>query len=178
MCTRFFWLHPRPIAFHWENGEIRCGLWGITQRQGEIRCGLWGIIQKKVWVAGSPLSERWNKVQAFEESLKRRCGLQADHWASVDSDHLHCMSCCRKCHIGKDCITSWTELNTDNGEISLSSARAGVFWAGVPKNLFFSPFLLSLHPLAAALWLGLFFLSFLRVEYPSITGISGWRAPG
>jgi len=93
MCTRFFWLNPGPIAFHWENGEIRCGLWGITQRQGEIRCGLWGITQKKVWAAGSPLSERWNKVRAFEESLRRRCGLQAAHWASVDSDHLHCMSC-------------------------------------------------------------------------------------
>jgi len=93
MCTRFFWLNPRPIAFHWEKGEIRCGLWGITQRQGEIRCGLWGITQKKVWAAGSPLSERWNKVRAFEESLRRRCGLQAAHWASGDSDHLHCMSC-------------------------------------------------------------------------------------
>jgi len=92
MCTGFFWLNPGPIAFHWENseircglsvitqrqGEIRCGLWGITQRQGEIRCGLWGITQKKAWAAGSPLSERWNKVRAFEESL-RRCGLQAAH---------------------------------------------------------------------------------------------------
>jgi len=56
MCTRFFWLNPGPIAFHWENGEIRCGLWRITQRQSEIRCGLWGITQKKVWAAGSPLS--------------------------------------------------------------------------------------------------------------------------
>jgi len=79
MCTRFIWLNPGSIAFHWENGEIRCGLWGITQ--------------KKVWAAGSPLSERWNKVRAFDQSLRRRCGLQAAHWASVDSDHLHCMSC-------------------------------------------------------------------------------------
>ena len=50
-------------------------------------------MQKKVWAAGSPLSEWWNKVWAFEESLRRRCGLQAAHWASADSDHLHCMSC-------------------------------------------------------------------------------------
>jgi len=50
-------------------------------------------MQKKVWAAGSPLSELWNKVWAFEESLRRRCGLQAAHWASVDSDWLHCMSC-------------------------------------------------------------------------------------
>ena len=70
MCPRFFWLNLGPIACHWENGEIRCGLWGITQRQGEIRCRLWGITQKKVWAAGSPLSERWNKVRAFEESLR------------------------------------------------------------------------------------------------------------
>ena len=42
MCTRFFWMSPGPIAFHWENGEIRCGLWGVTQ--------------KKVWAAGSTLS--------------------------------------------------------------------------------------------------------------------------
>jgi len=43
--------------------------------------------------ASSSLSERRDKVRAFEESLRRRCGLQAVHWASVDNDHLHCMSC-------------------------------------------------------------------------------------
>ena len=34
--------------------------------------------------AGSPLSERWNKVRAFEESLRRRCGPTAHR--SKDSE--------------------------------------------------------------------------------------------
>jgi len=33
--------------------------------------GVVGITQKKLWAAGSPLSERWNKVRVFEESLRR-----------------------------------------------------------------------------------------------------------
>jgi len=93
MCTRFCWLNPGPIVFHWQNGEIRCRFWGITQRQGDIRCGIWGITQKKLWTSVSPLSEQWNKVRSFEESFRRRFGLQAAHWVSVEGDHLHCMSC-------------------------------------------------------------------------------------
>jgi len=58
--------------------------------------GVVGITQKKVWAAGSPLSERWNKVQAFEESLRRRCGPTAHR--SKDSE-IEC---------GPSAPTEWT----------------------------------------------------------------------
>jgi len=58
--------------------------------------GVVGITQKKVWAAGSPLSERWNKVRAFEESLRRRCGPTAN--CSKDSE-IEC---------GPSAPTEWT----------------------------------------------------------------------
>jgi len=58
--------------------------------------GVVGITQKKVWAAGSPLSERWNKARAFEESLRRRCGPMAHR--SKDSE-IEC---------GPSAPTEWT----------------------------------------------------------------------
>ena len=58
--------------------------------------GVVGITQKKVWAAGSPLNERWNRVRAFEESLRRRCGPTAHR--SKDSE-IEC---------GPSAHTEWT----------------------------------------------------------------------
>ena len=72
----------------------------------------------------------------------------------------------RKCNTGKDCNCSWTELNTDNGEIGPRSrpyqpevfepSGPGYvfFWAGYQKIILFSPFLLSPYPLSSILVLG------------------------
>jgi len=58
--------------------------------------GVVGITQKKVWAAGSPLSEQWNKVRAFEESLRKSCGPTAHR--SKDSE-IEC---------GTSAPTEWT----------------------------------------------------------------------
>jgi len=65
----------RVCVYQWEGVCVCVCVWKCSScvphltRWNNLHFGVGvvGITQKKVWAAGSPLSERWNKVRAFEE---------------------------------------------------------------------------------------------------------------
>jgi len=136
MCTRFFWLNPGPIASHWENGEIRCGLWGFTQRQGEIRCGLWGITQKKVWAAGSPLNEQWNKVRAFEEFSEEGVGCRQPtepQWTVITFTVWAVVA--KSLHIQKVAVTWSGKMDQKLAWVLVPEKMSGCQWATATRSI-------------------------------------------